>query len=359
MQKHPQIAIIGGGPAGLTAAVILHRHGLAVRVYESDGARTSRTQGGTLDLHEDKGQIALRHAGLLDQFRAIARHDDQESRNVDPFSGAVQKDVPRADDALDRPEIDRGVLRDLLLSALPDEALAWNHRLKSVGTSQDRRHVLTFADGQEIGADIAIGADGAWSRVRAALSPAQPFYTGVTFLEGWIAHPTQVQSDVVGRGTLFSFGGPEAIFAQRNGQGRICIYAAVKRSQDGLKEQLAVTPAPRLVRDIYSAWAPDLVDLLQACDAFVERPIFSLKPDFDWMPRQGLTLIGDAAHLMPPVGLGVNLAMLDAADLALALTQTADWQAAIRQAEARIMDRARQAMREAIPGFADWFGGTD
>jgi 2-polyprenyl-6-methoxyphenol hydroxylase-like FAD-dependent oxidoreductase len=359
MQKHPQIAIIGGGPAGLTAAVILHQHGHSVCVYESEASRAHRAQGGTLDLHEDKGQIALLRAGLLEEFRAIARHEDQESKDVDPFSGEVQQGEPREDEVLDRPEIDRGVLRDLLLSALPDEVIAWDHRLESVATSEDGRHVLIFSGRQEVNADVVIGADGGWSRVRVALTTAQPFYTGVTFLEGWIENPTQAQSDFVGRGTLFSFGGPEAIFAQRNGQGRICVYAAVRRPQDWLKEQLATTPAPLLVQGIYNAWSPNLVDLLKACSDFVERPIFSLTTDFRWEPRPGLTLIGDAAHLMPPVGLGVNLAMLDASDLGLALEQTADRQEAIRQAEVRIMDRARQAMQEAVPGFASWFGGNE
>jgi len=213
MQKHPRIAIIGGGPAGLTAAVILHQHGYFVRVYETDASRAHRAQGGTLDLHEDKGQLALLRAGLLEEFKAIARYEDQESRNVDPFTGEVQEEEPQEDEALDRPEIDRGVLRDLLLSALPDEVLAWDHRLERVGASEDGCHALSFSNKQEVLADIVIGADGAWSRARTALTRTLPFYTGVTFLEDWIETPTQSQSDLVGRGTLFCFGGPEAIFA--------------------------------------------------------------------------------------------------------------------------------------------------
>ena len=359
MQKHRQIAIIGAGPAGLTAAVILHRGGHAVRIYEAEISHDHRAQGGTLDLHDDKGQIALLRAGLLEDFRAIARHEDQESKDIDPITGKVQQGEPRDDEALDRPEIDRGALRDLLLSALPDEATLWNHRLDSVATAEDGRPVLSFAGGQQISADIVIGADGAWSRVRAALSDVLPFYTGITFLEGWIENPTQAQSDLVGHGTLFAFGGPEAIFAQRNSKGRICVYAAVKRPQDWLSAQLANTPAYSLVRDIYGGWAANLVDLLAGCADFVARPIFSLTADVEWAAVPGMTLIGDSAHLMPPVGLGVNLAMLDASDLAMALVENADWPAAVRQAEVLIMQRARAAMRDAVPGFARWFGAGE
>ncbi len=58
---------------------------------------------------------------------------------------------------------------------------------------------------------------------------------------------------------------------------------------------------------------------------------------------------------MMSVGLGVNLAMLDAADVATALCDGSDWANAIRRAEVKISDRARGVMPEAITGFQEWF----
>lgn len=355
MRKSPKIAVVGGGPAGLTAAVILHRHGHQVTVYEADASHDHRKQGGTLDLHEDKGQIALRHAGLLDAFRAIARHDDQEAKNVDPVSGEVQVAPPHPGEELDRPEIDRGVLRDLLLEALPAETLVWNARLHVLELNEGAPHRLNFAYGHHDEADLVIGADGAWSKVRKALTPIAPTYTGVTFLEGWIEKPTPAQAELVGRGSMFAFGGPEAIFAQRNGLGRICVYAAVKRSQDWLQKQRTSLSSNDMLRQTYADWSPKLLDLLEGCADFIDRPIYTLPEDIDWPFRAGVALIGDAAHVMPPVGLGVNLAMQDAADLALAMNSTADWKAATEAAEALIRNRAGKYMREAIPGFMEWF----
>ncbi|MBH1714768.1 FAD-dependent monooxygenase [Stenotrophomonas maltophilia] len=75
MQHPPRIAVIGAGPAGLTAALILHRGGHRVSVYEGEASGQQRTQGGTLDLHDDSGQVALQRAGLLEAFRAVARHE--------------------------------------------------------------------------------------------------------------------------------------------------------------------------------------------------------------------------------------------------------------------------------------------
>lgn len=148
MRKSPRIAVIGGGPAGLTAAVILHKRGYAVTVYEADSSSDFRDQGGSLDLHEDKGQVALRYAGLLDTFRQIARHEDQHSKNVDPVSGLVQPNTRYPGDELDRPEIDRGVLRDLLLAPLPKESLVWGARLQDLEFGSSGAHHLHFINGK-------------------------------------------------------------------------------------------------------------------------------------------------------------------------------------------------------------------
>ncbi len=357
MSRSLQIVIVGGGPGGLTAAIILHRQGHQVRVYEADPSADHRKQGGTLDLHADSGQLALHRAGLLDSFRAIARHEDQNSTDIDPVTGQVEQTPPHPEEDMDRPEIDRGLLRQLLLGALPPGCVVWDARLDHVEIGMQGRHTLVFQSGPRVEADVVIGADGAWSRVRKALTPVAPFYTGVTFLEGWIETPTPAQTDLVGHGSLFSFGGPEAVFAQRNGEGRICVYAAVQRPQEWLKTQLAQMPAPELARHIYQGWAANLRSLLDGCAAFIERPIYSLPADFGWQAHPGITLIGDAAHLMPPLGVGVNLAMLDAADLAVAIGDGSDWQEALRQSEIRIRDRAQSHMREIIPGFTEWFAG--
>lgn len=357
MKRLPRIAIVGGGPAGLIAAIILNNHGLPVTVFEQEQSREQRTQGGSLDLHEDGGQIALQNAGLLDAFRAIARHEDQESRNVDPWSGGPMEAF-HPEEEIDRPEIDRGDLRDLLLSALPESIVQWDHRLKLIAPIDGERWRLLFDGGGEAIADIVIGADGAWSRVRQALTPIEPEYSGVTFIEGWLNQPSAAQADLVGHGTMFSFAGTEALFAQRNGMGRICIYAAIQRTREWIRAEADRQTLRKLVLSTFEGWAPPLKDLLPQCSEFVERPIFQLPLGFEWQPQNGVYLVGDAAHLMPPVGVGVNLAMLDASDLAKAIADGQDWQIAARDAQDEICRRAREIMQQAIPGFRQWFSGT-
>lgn len=355
MAQTLSIAVVGGGPAGLTAAVILHRYGFQVRVYEGESSEQQRTQGGTLDLHEDSGQIALQRAGLLETFRAVARHEDQEMRRADPFTGHVTGDHAGPHANIDRPEIDRGALRKLLLDALPVDTVHWGRRLEYVARATSERHGLVFTDGSRAEADIVIGADGAWSKVRSSLSEYQPIYTGITFFEGWIEEPLAEVANLVGRGTLFCFGGEQALFAQRNGGGRIGVYAALKRSSEWLDIQMEEQGPRKLLEATYDNWAPCLQQLLHACESFVRRPIYSLPADFDWTSREGVTLIGDAAHLMPPVGVGANLAMLDASDVAIALGTSPDWAHALRHAETVVRERAKAMMPGAIAAFQGWF----
>ncbi|NUR87108.1 MAG: FAD-dependent oxidoreductase, partial [Nonomuraea sp.] len=112
-----RIAVVGAGPGGLTCARILQRHGIAVTVYDRDDGPDSRDQGGTLDLHADNGQLALRAAGLLEEFLALARPEGQEMRLLDP-AGALTSHLGPEPGELFKPEIDRGQLRALLLDSL-------------------------------------------------------------------------------------------------------------------------------------------------------------------------------------------------------------------------------------------------
>src|ERR1700710_295772 len=71
--QNKKIAIVGGGPGGLTFARLLQLKGADVKVYERDLNKDARVQGTTLDLHENSGLEALRKAHLLDEFKKTYR----------------------------------------------------------------------------------------------------------------------------------------------------------------------------------------------------------------------------------------------------------------------------------------------
>lgn len=361
MPQQPSIAIVGAGPAGLTAANIFHRHGWACSLFEADASATSREQGGSLDLHPNEGQLGLKKAGLLDAFLAAARHEDQEQRIVDYASGnLVYKEVPEVGMG-ERPEIDRYLLRRLLLQPLGESAIHWNTPIERVELTADGRVELVTKLGSAGVFNLVIGADGAWSKVRSALTEVRPDYTGVTFVElllNDVDRQYPVQAELVGHGSLFSLHDGMGIIAQRNGNATIRVYAAFRtlaaETNRPDKTLSSITQQQLLSR--FSGWAPSLLSLITTAEKIIAvRAIVTLPVIQNWHQRDGITLIGDAAHVMPPLGVGVNLAMLDAAELAEALVQGADWRQAVRAFEEAMLERSSRISVQCNRAFDQMF----
>lgn len=335
------ISIIGAGPGGLTCARILQQHGIPVTVYDRDPHPAARNQGGTLDLHVDDGQLALREAGLLDEFFALARPEGQEMRKLDPAGRLLAHHVP-AEGELFKPEIDRGQLRGLLLDSLKPDTVQWGRTLDRV----EAPGLLRFTDGETVETDLIIGADGAWSRVRPAVSEAVPEYVGVTFLEAWFddvrnAHPEL--AELVGQGSAMAADGERCLFAQRNSGDHIRVYIVQRMPADWVGSGCDVRG--RLL-EAFSGWSPSLLRMITDNDGpYVDRPLFALPVPHTWEHKPWVTLLGDAAHLMPPLGVGVNLAMLDACELALALAGSASLGEAVGVYEATMLPRSAEFAR--------------
>ncbi|MFD4998521.1 FAD-dependent oxidoreductase [Streptomyces buecherae] len=354
-----RISVIGAGPGGLTCARVLQRHGLAVTVYERDPGPTARDQGGTLDLRADDGQRALRAAGLLDSFLALARPEGQEMRQLDPSGAVLFHAVPEAGELL-KPEIDRGQLRDLLLDSLKPGTVRWGAALDAVDGPADGPRHLRFADGTSVETDLVIGADGAFSRVRPAVSPAVPAYTGVSFLEAWFSDVERRHPDIaalVGAGSAAAADGDRGLFAQRNGGDRIRVYLIQRAPVDWIAAGgLAADDTAgirALLLDAYADWSPRMRQLITDNDGpYVDRPILALPVPHTWRHCPTVTLLGDAAHLMPPLGVGVNLALLDASELALALARATTVAEAVRAYEETMVPRSVETAR-ALEGGAE------
>ncbi|MFC5096664.1 FAD-dependent oxidoreductase [Amycolatopsis plumensis] len=330
----PSVTIVGGGLGGLTLARILHTRGISSTVYELETSPAARDQGGTLDLHEESGQRALAEAGLTAQFRAVVREEGEALRILDRH-GTVRFEESGGGGT--RPEIDRGELKRILAGSLPEGVVRWGAKVAAVAPGR-----LTLATGEVVETDLVVGADGAWSKVRPLLSDGVPRYSGLSFVEAHLSdvdtrHPAAAA--LVGPGSMFALAEGKGLIAQRTGGGRIRVYAAI-RIQDAPAER------DRLL-EVFADFAPGLRALVADSDEpLIPRPIHALPVGHRWARVPGVTLLGDAAHVMSPfAGEGANLAMLDAAELALALADHDDVESALSAYEAAMFPRAEAAAR--------------
>ncbi len=322
------VTIIGAGLGGLTLARVLHLHGIPATIYEAEASPEARTQGGQLDMHEHNGQVALAAAGLTDEFHAIIHAGGAATRILDPH-GAVLLDEPDNGTG-GRPEVLRGDLRRILLDSLPPEAIQWGKKLTDVTVLGSGQHRLSFADGTAVTTELLVGADGAWSKVRPLLSGATPEYSGTTFIETYLydvdeQHPATAEA--VGGGAMYALTPGKGIVAHREAGDVLHTYVELNRSIEWVEriDFTDATGASAAVAAEFEGWAPELTALITDGETPpIARMIYALPDAHRWDRVPGVTLLGDAAHLMPPSGEGANLAMFDGAELALAIAAQPD-----------------------------------
>jgi 2-polyprenyl-6-methoxyphenol hydroxylase-like FAD-dependent oxidoreductase len=346
------VTIIGAGLGGLTLARVLHVRGIPATIYEADPSEDARTQGGQLDIHEDDGQRALEAAGLTGQFRSIIHEGGEALRALDA-SGAVLLDQPDEGTA-GRPEVLRGDLRRILLDSLPAGAVQWGRKVAGVRPLGDGGHELTFADGSTVTSDLLVGADGVWSKVRPLLSDAVPEYAGATFIETYLydvdkRHPATAAA--VGDGAMYALTPGKGIVAHREAGDILHTYVELSRPAEWMAAIDFTNPAAATARVAaeFDGWAPALTALITDGEtAPIARMIYTLPDGHRWDRVPGVTLLGDAAHLMPPSGDGANLAMFDGAELARAIADRPDdIEAALAAYEGAMFARSKSFFADA------------
>ena len=356
------VTIIGAGLGGLTLARVLHVHGIPATIYEAEPSAEARTQGGQLDLHEYNGQLALEAAGLTDEFHAIIHEGGEATRVLDQH-GTVLLDEPD-DGTGGRPEVLRGDLRRILLESLPGEIIQWGRKVSDVQPLGAGRHELTFADGTTVTTSLLVGADGAWSKIRPLLSDAKPEYVGTSFIETYLhdcdeRHPAAATA--VGAGALFALAPGKGILAHREPNGVLHTYVALSKPQEWLADIDLANPAAATAQVLaeFSDWAPELTALIADSDtAPVLRAVNALPIGHRWDRVAGVTLLGDAAHVMSPfAGEGANLAMFDGSELGNAIAaEPGDAEAALATYEQALFPRSAEFAMESDRNHKLMFG---
>jgi 2-polyprenyl-6-methoxyphenol hydroxylase-like FAD-dependent oxidoreductase len=352
--ENKEIAIIGGGPGGLTLARILQMSGADVKVYERDLNAAVRVQGATLDLHTESGLKALGVARLMDAFKANYRPGADKMCITDKNANIVFEDSFEMDenDDMARPEIDRGPLREILLSSLLPGTVVWDSYFVSLSV-QNEVFKLEFKNGTDAYADIVIAADGANSKIRPYITPIKPFYAGLIALEGAVYDSERAcpkLHQLLNGGKIFAMGDEKTLIVSSKGDGSLAFYMGFKTGEEWVSESgIDFTDKAQVLawfKKEFAGWDDIWYELFEnASGAFIPRPQYCMPFDQTWDALPNLTMLGDAAHLMPPyAGEGVNMAMLDALELAQCLVNDdfPDCHSAIAAYEKQMRSRASE-----------------
>ena len=348
--KEP-ITIIGGGIGGLTLARVLYVNGIPSKIYEADASPNARTQGGQLDIHEYNGQVALEKANLMDEFHSII-HEGADAAKIVDTNGELLLEVP-ADEENGRPEVLRGDLRQILIHSLPEETIEWNKKVDHIEEIQHGEYKVVFRDESFVNTTKLIGADGAWSKVRKLLTDITPNYVGTTFIETYLhdvdnKHPKT--AEIVGEGAMYALSPGKGFVAHRQANNIIHTYIEMNRDLDWIN-RIDFSNKTETIKTIlaeFKGWAPEITALLTESDSnIVARKINALPDKHRWEPKSGITLIGDAAHLMAPSGEGANLAMLDGAELAEGIAKNYNhFDEVIKEYESQMFPRSEAEQQE-------------
>lgn len=368
---------------------LLHKKQIPFTIFEFRSKPTAEEiakPSGMLDLHEGSGLAAIRECGVYDEFVPLIGECSEEFTVADKTGTPVFTHDRRGQ----RPEISRNNLYKLLLAHIPEDSVRWDHKLMA-STTKDGVTELDFGNGQKEEFDFVVGADGAWSRVRHLLTDARPHYAGVQTATLTIRNITEKfphLAELVGSGSFSALGNRQAVISQRGPQdsSRIYLWLSTNDEQFGANSGVANRPASEAKgefldkSEFFGAFGPKVKELVAtACDEesldnpgsnLDIRPLYKLPHGTSWEHKKGVTLVGDAAHVMLPNGEGVNQAMLDTLLLAEVIGKAygdgvdrvkfgEELDGLTKEFEEKMVERAVQVGKETDVLFGAMFGSDD
>ena len=318
------IALIGAGIAGLTAARALQLQGFRVRVYEQTpqlgevGAGLTISPNATHVLHALGLGETLERIGMRPQ-RGGVKHWR---------TGETLVDIPRGDEMLQRYgapyyQVHRADLHAALarlVTQADPEALVLGARFIAVRDTA-RGAAVQFANGETVEADLLIGADGARSALRTQVFGAsQPRFTGYIAYRGLV--PTNaLPLGLIEPASCISIGPGRNFTRYLIRQGELVNYVGLSERSDWQQEGWSIRSSIDELQAEYAGWYEGIQQIISAtpADTIYKWALYDRDPLPTWT-RGRITLVGDAAHpMLPFLGQGAAMGIEDGLILARAL----------------------------------------
>ena len=353
------IAILGGGVAGLATALALARRGHEPRVYERRPAPA--TMGAGVTLWPNAGFV-LADLELLDEVLALggtpaAMHRyDAQGRSLGGLDiGPLDRLMGYPTCAILRTDLQAVLLRRAREAGVP---VAFGREATAIANDPDGRAVVHFADGGRLSPDLVIGADGRMSSVaRAHVAGGNaPVYQGFV---NWIG-VAESSRDLVDGAAIHDYWG----HGERVGivaLGRRKVYWAGAQAQTLEQARASAAAAQdgewRKVRRLFESWPDPIGAVIDATPPRALRliAVHDLEPLARWH-RGNVLLVGDAAHApLPTSGQGACQALEDAWHLARCLEDPAMGPGAELEQALERFGGLRREKTEAITRQARYF----
>jgi 6-hydroxynicotinate 3-monooxygenase len=321
MRRTTRIAVLGAGLGGMTVAGLLQRAGFAVKVYEQASA-FSRIGAG---IHLSSNvMVVMRRLGIEQALSDVGLHPDAfVSRQWDTGEILFELALDPASEAhygAAYINVHRGDLHAILESALEHGTVAFGKKLRDVDDLGSSAR-LAFDDGDEVDADLVIGADGVNSKVREFLFGAEkPRYTG------HIAHravfPTRLLNGLPIRTCSKWWGPGNHILVYYMTQTREEVYIVTSAPQQQWTEGASFVPCDRdEFIATFEGYHAELRQVVQAAPDVTKWPVYDREPVDRWCGGR-IGLLGDACHAMRPyMAAGAAMAIEDAAVLARCIAE--------------------------------------